>query len=84
MSTKLKLLLNEAPPVCLHMLGQSLVNVVHAEGREVLAQRDDLARTALAVLRTAKGHRWEVNHDEPDTLHALRIAALNAGFKEGA
>lgn len=41
---KSSLLSKDKPPVCLHILGQDLVNALHAEGREVR----EAARALLA------------------------------------
>lgn len=58
---------HEKPPVCLHILGQNLVNNLHAESRELLKQRDELlAACNKLVESTIQGH--------PDPRAALQDA----------
>jgi len=55
---------DESPPVCLHILGQSLVNSIHAEARELKAKLE--AMTSQQKIRQlpegAMGHAIKEAH----------------------
>lgn len=70
-------LLRENPPVCLHILGQNMANNLHAEGRKVLKQRDELLAACKALL-TMSGGPEGLDMGGPIDPREVRMQAVKA------